>query len=256
MDSHSYKIDRNSPIPVYYQVELDLKNRILKGEWDGFDKLPTEVDLAKQYDISRLTLRQSIAELEKNGMIRRERGKGLYIEENNEPFFLTLSYSVASQHPSKTRITATLLEKKIITDLFPTVADKLKLKSTDNVVYIKRVFNYNNRPIAICTSYINEKYVPNFANKELIDNSIVKSLKKYYNISVSNVDDTLEAIRPSQTECKLLKLTYNVPLISIKGLSFINNTAPLEYSRTVWSGDSVKFTIPLKNTGNNLIELI
>lgn len=54
--------------PVYFQIATDIKKRIMRHEWNINEKLPTEVELAEQYNVSRITLRQSIAELEKDGI--------------------------------------------------------------------------------------------------------------------------------------------------------------------------------------------
>ena len=61
-----FSIDRNSPVPAYYQIQLDLSDRIQRGEWNDRKQLPSESTLAEQYAVSRITLRQALAELEKD----------------------------------------------------------------------------------------------------------------------------------------------------------------------------------------------
>ena len=67
------KIDRDSPIPAYHQIQIDLKERILRGDWDVTGQLPSESKLADYYEVSRITLRQALAELEKDFLLRREK---------------------------------------------------------------------------------------------------------------------------------------------------------------------------------------
>ena len=64
-----FSIDRNSPVPAYYQIQLDLSDRIQRGEWNDRKQLPSESTLAEQYAVSRITLRQALAELEKMGKL-------------------------------------------------------------------------------------------------------------------------------------------------------------------------------------------
>ena len=66
-----FSIDRNSPVPAYYQIQLDLSDRIQRGEWNDRKQLPSESTLAEQYAVSRITLRQALAELEKDGIIKK-----------------------------------------------------------------------------------------------------------------------------------------------------------------------------------------
>ena len=54
-----FSIDRNSPVPAYYQIQLDLSDRIQRGEWNDRKQLPSESTLAEQYAVSRITLRQA-----------------------------------------------------------------------------------------------------------------------------------------------------------------------------------------------------
>jgi 5-formyltetrahydrofolate cyclo-ligase len=74
-----YQIDRDSPIPAYYQIMLDLRDRITRGEWRAGSKLPTEPELAAEYSVSRMTLRQAMAELVKDGLLDRHPGAGTFV---------------------------------------------------------------------------------------------------------------------------------------------------------------------------------
>ena len=143
MNNKNIEIDRTSPIPVYFQIATDIKKRIMRHEWNINQKLPTEVELAEQYNVSRITLRQSIAELEKDGILKKQRGQGTFIASDPSPFVTELQYSLVTgdkitQTPNT--ITARVLEQTLITDLFPTVAEKLQLSPDENAVYIKRLF--------------------------------------------------------------------------------------------------------------------
>jgi len=72
-------IDRDSPIPVYFQIALDLQQRISNREWQANNQLPSEPELASQYQVSRMTVRQAIAELVKDGILVRRRGNGTFV---------------------------------------------------------------------------------------------------------------------------------------------------------------------------------
>lgn len=72
-------IDRDSPIPIYFQITLDLQQRISNGEWRADNRLPSEPDLAGQYHVSRMTMRQAVNELVKDGILIRKRGNGTFV---------------------------------------------------------------------------------------------------------------------------------------------------------------------------------
>lgn len=68
-------IDRSSPIPAYQQIANDMSKRIAQGEWKIDDRLPSEQELAQNYGVSRVTFRQAMAQLERDGLIEKFQGK-------------------------------------------------------------------------------------------------------------------------------------------------------------------------------------
>ena len=74
-------LDKNSPIPLYYQLYTLLLNRIKEGELRPGDMLPTEVSLVEEYRVSRATVRQAILDLARNGYVVRENSKGTFVRE-------------------------------------------------------------------------------------------------------------------------------------------------------------------------------
>ncbi len=74
-----YAINRESPIPAYYQIAVDLRQRISRGEWRAGNKLPAEPELARQYSVSRMTVRQAVSELVEDGVLVRKRGNGTFV---------------------------------------------------------------------------------------------------------------------------------------------------------------------------------
>jgi DNA-binding FadR family transcriptional regulator len=73
-----YRIDRDSPVPVYYQIASTLRRRIAEGEWRKGNQLPPEPELAKAFGVSRMTIRQALVELEGDNVIVRRRGAGTF----------------------------------------------------------------------------------------------------------------------------------------------------------------------------------
>jgi GntR family transcriptional regulator len=69
------------PTPLYYQLKNILKSQILSNELKGNQRLLTETELCSEYNVSRVTVRQALAELMKEGLIYRDRGRGTFVTE-------------------------------------------------------------------------------------------------------------------------------------------------------------------------------
>src|SRR5262249_49923700 len=75
----STTLDRESFVPLYYQLQEILKERIESGEWAPGDALPPELQLARLYGVSRVCVRQALAILEDDREIERVQGRGTFV---------------------------------------------------------------------------------------------------------------------------------------------------------------------------------
>ncbi|MGI6285138.1 GntR family transcriptional regulator [Neomoorella humiferrea] len=71
-------LDHNNPLPKYYQLKEYLKGMIQRGEIAPGEQLPSENALVQQFGLSRHTVRQAIGELENEGWVYREQGRGTF----------------------------------------------------------------------------------------------------------------------------------------------------------------------------------
>lgn len=243
-------IDRDSPIPAYYQIQMDLKERIAHGEWAATGQLPSEAKLAQAYTVSRITLRQALAELEKDGLIKKSRGKGAEICENPVPFVHKLDYSLVTANRAVNAgqsITAAMLSLQRFDRPYEEVCDKLTITPDVPVVYMKRLFSLDGKPLAIGRSWLSLKRFPGLDTDGLDNNQLSATLLSRYGVRADRVDDSVEAVRPTPAECKLLEISYDCPLLLVRGVSYDEPGEPIEYSTTLWLGDKVRFKITMQN---------
>jgi GntR family transcriptional regulator len=84
MHPQEAQIDRNSPVPFYFQLAEIVEEEIVNGRWEPGMRLPSEPDLCQQYALSRTTIRQALARLEQEGLITRDKGRGTFVA-NSRP---------------------------------------------------------------------------------------------------------------------------------------------------------------------------
>ena len=70
--------------PLYMRILGDLQEKIRTGQYVPEQQLPTEVDLAEQYGVSRITSKRALIELEREGLIYRKRGSGSYVKQPDD----------------------------------------------------------------------------------------------------------------------------------------------------------------------------
>lgn len=77
------KIEKDIPIPIYFQISESISEMIECGELLPGDKLPTEIEFAKELNVARLTVAHGYTDLKKRGLVVQHRGKGTFVSGNN-----------------------------------------------------------------------------------------------------------------------------------------------------------------------------
>ena len=81
MGPDARRIDRESPLPLYFQLASLLEDEITSGRWHSGVRLPSEPEMCEQYGLSRTTIRQALTRLEQRGLIQRRKGQGTFVQD-------------------------------------------------------------------------------------------------------------------------------------------------------------------------------
>lgn len=150
-------------------------------------------------------------------------------------------------------MTAEILQFERVSPLFPDICENLHLDADNEAIYMKRLFLLDGKPIAIGKSWLPSALLPSFIEQGLINNSLSTTLAQRYKITPIRVEDFFEVVRPTAAESGLLKNSNDAPLILVKGISYLDDGSPLEYSHTLWSGDGVRFHFTLVHTDRGFV---
>lgn len=110
-------IDHTNPVPLYQQIIEDIQNQIETGRLKSGDRIAPNIELAKSYDVSLITIKKAIAELIREGLLYGRVGKGTFVAENgsvpsggetiglvltdfHNPFFIQISHHLETRSPA------------------------------------------------------------------------------------------------------------------------------------------------------------
>jgi DNA-binding GntR family transcriptional regulator len=250
-------VDKESPVPIYHQIASDIRTFCMSEEWVVGDKIPSEKELTEMYGVSRVTLRQALAELEHDGVIRKLKGYGSILAIDPKPVSQTLSLPGMSEGFGM-QAPATNFSPKVITmeqcSPIPSINRMLHLNDKHTLIYIKRLFFHGKRPVALNRSWLNPEMVPGILEKGLEQNRMSLTLINRYKLHAHSITNTMESINCTPIDMKLLDITYNTPAILVTSISYLEDETPLEYSKTVWLGGHVKFKFSV-NRVDTMVEL-
>ncbi len=236
-------IDRESAVPLYFQVEKLIKNYIESGDWKSGEKIPSEQELCKMFDVSRNTVRKAISDLIEEGILYIEHGKGTFVPHKtfNHPSERLLGFTEEMKRKKVSPGSKILEMKEIKTP--PCIKDILK---ADRVLRLKRLRFANEKPIAIEDSYLPSDKFPDLFENFTEKSSLYETLKKRFGVQPYYAAESIEADLPSEKEASLLKIATNKPVLRIERRTFVKSGEIIEFVRAVYRADIYRITLNLR----------
>src|ERR671914_659967 len=115
------RIDRRSPVPFYFQLRQLIRDEIAAGRWEPGERIPSENELCRHFGVSRTTVRQALSELESEGLLHKEKGRGSFVAEpRSSSWFLQSSHGF---HDEATRAGRTVTSRVLRRELEETVLE-------------------------------------------------------------------------------------------------------------------------------------
>jgi DNA-binding GntR family transcriptional regulator len=239
-----YDINRDSPIPYYYQIQLRLKDAIEKGEWNSNEFIPSERELSSKFNVSRITTKKAIINLRAEGYLKIIKGKGAIVAKSKieEHFFYNVITSYQELKDKGYKVENKIFKFEIIKPE-QTIIENLNLSSEDKVYYIERLRFINDEPYHYTKSYLPLYLYKNLNVKDLIENSIYDLLTNKYKQIISKIEKVFEASKTSFEDSKLFNTSVNFPLLFFINKTFNTDNKPIEFSYNKIRGDLSKFKV-------------
>ncbi len=144
-------LDRSSPMPLWAQLEADLRARLEAG--DFAESFPTDLELTLGYEISRHTVREAVKHLNRTGLLKRERGRGTVVNRSEFEQSLGTLYSLfESVESAGVEQTSEVLRCEIVVD--PVAAAQLELPEDAKLVLIERLRLAGGAPLAVDRAWL------------------------------------------------------------------------------------------------------
>ncbi|MDC7244286.1 MAG: GntR family transcriptional regulator [Sphaerochaetaceae bacterium] len=235
------KIDRSSPIPLYHQLKVILKEFISHQSPDTL--LPSEPELAQHFEISRPTVRQAIAELVNDGLVYKTHGKGTFVKAKRlRRDFGDWRGSLTEEisHLGMTTTTEVLECTTITSD--DRLAEKFDIVCGIRFLHIKRIRSVSGYPILIVHSYLPFDLIPDFHDKDLKDRSLHELLETKYKLTIKKTRRLLEAVPAEGEVASYLNIPAGSPLQYFRNTVILDTGDVIEYSEGWYRGDAVSFT--------------
>lgn len=241
--------------PRHSQISQWLRQQIEEGVYQTEEKLPSENDLAKKFDVSRVTIRRALQSLESESIIYRCQGLGSFVSDNRTPHNLVkLTDFDEDMANAGLNASSEVREFKTI-DAPEWLLAPLNLKEGHKVIQIDRLRLADGQPIAFDSTWLPILYGQLLTPEKLQNSTIYKVLEEEYEIQVIRGTYRFSADVADGILSDELNIQENSPLLLIDRTTYTIGNKPVYYQKRYYRSDKVMYEMTLErskdDTGNS-----
>jgi GntR family transcriptional regulator len=233
-------LDKNSSIPLRIQFKEYLTNRIDRNELKPGQRLPSERAFCEQFGISRITVRQALAEMARDGLIYTVPGKGTFIARKQT--FRPL-VSLSQQIRERGQIPSNRILKQEIIHAPVRLARVLQIQVGSEVAKIERLRFADDESYAVQSIYIPHALCLNILTYDFETGSLLQILGDGYGLMPVSADSEFEARLATSDEEQLFRLPRPSAVLVMRQTSYLENNVPIVYIRFIFrANESLRST--------------
>ena len=238
-----------SHAPLYVQVADVLRGRIQEGRWQPGDKISTLEELEKEFEVARVTVRQAIMLLQREGLVRRRQGKGTYVTgapPDNRWLKLATEWN---------NLIASIKDNVLHVLPFEGAPPEPRLEQDDGTpavkyTYMKSIQTRESEPYAYARVHIDQAI---FARdpKRFLNRTALSVLATRKDVHIARAHQTLIIGAADMETAQALGLALNAPTAEVHCVVVDENGIAVYVADITYRGDCVRFDIDLLHAGNN-----
>jgi GntR family transcriptional regulator len=247
---NSVTIKHESPIPLYIQIKDFIRHNIESGEFAGHTRLPSERKLAQQFDVSRLTVTKALKELELEGLIYAQVGKGTYVTPSAkiDQKLETLSSFTQEMHARRKKVSNRVLSA-VIESASDEAAIALKILPGEDIFSLRRIRIADEQAIALEHSHIPHRLCPSILQSHDFEReSLYQVLEDVYGLQLTTAYQTVEARLASPDEARALDIEVKAAVLGFTRVTYNHDNQPVEFVLSTYPGERYKLHTILKPT--------
>jgi GntR family transcriptional regulator len=226
-------LDRTDPLPLWAQLERDLRRRLRSGTFD--DRFPGELELVTEYGVSRHTVRDALRRLRAEGVLDSGRGRGTWVRKPRIEQPLGALYSLFRS------VEASGLEQRSVVRALevrvdPDVATRLERPAETEFVYLERLRLADGEPLALDKAWLPRSLAGPLLEADFSHSGLYDELANLTGTRLTGGSEVITAAVPSAEERRLLKIPTATAVLQVNRIGCLRNQ-PIEWRETLVRGD-------------------
>ncbi|WP_240979991.1 phosphonate metabolism transcriptional regulator PhnF [Ramlibacter agri] len=239
---------RRSGIAVWRQIAERLSEEIRNGNFAADGRLPSEGELAGRFGVNRHTLRQAVQSLQDEGLVRVERGRGMFVQHELLDYPLT----------RRTRFTENLQRQGLLPSQHlltahaeaasEKVARELRIETGERVLKIENLSEANGQPVSVMTAWYPAARFEGLLEMLQEGASTTAMLQRLGLEDYVRAESRVTSQMPSEETARLLKQPATRPLLCVASIDADLEGRPVKYGETLFCGDRVQLSVSMGDT--------
>ncbi|MCW1968793.1 MAG: GntR family transcriptional regulator [Anaerolineae bacterium] len=243
-----HQLQRESANPLYEQLKISLRRAIANGSYMPHSRIPSERELCSNYHVSRMTARQAVMDLVREGMLYTRVGKGTFVADAKieQPLRVLTGFSQDTEARAG-QPRSQVLKAEVGTST-PAVAAALKLSARDRVILLKRVRYSDGVALAIEAAHIPFALCPKLLDHDFSRESLYQVMSQTFGLQPTRAEQSLEANLANDDELLHLQLIAPAAVLRIQRITYRQDGLPIEFVLSTYRGDRYKFSTVLQSS--------
>lgn len=232
-----------SPVPLYSQLKELLRTRILDGSYPPLSRMPSEAELGKAHGVSRITVRQALGDLQKEGLIFKIHGKGTFVARPKAFQNVSTLQGLAESMGERGYEVINRLRSFRFVPADAQVAARLQVAEGDSVAQIKRARLVNRELVSLEVTYLPEAVGRRLEKADLVSRDIFLILENDCGLPLGHADLAIDAILADAELAAALEVEEGSPVMRIERLTHGADGQPLDYEHLYYRGDAFQYRL-------------
>jgi GntR family transcriptional regulator len=235
-------VDPHSPVPLYYQIYLDLRQMIQRNVIPPTGMLPPEMEICQAYNVGRQTVRQAIARLVDEDIVERFAGRGTFVraQRSHTQFFLDRSFTQQMRELGRKPYSRLLrLETGTVdAENIPTLGPWRGVPC----LIIERLRLGDDEPICHQISTVLMSRCPGIEQQDFSSHSLYEILSTRYQLIVTRIDHVVRAVAADEYRADLLGIPEGTALLFVGTSAYTDDGDLIEHSASYYRADRYEYS--------------
>ena len=234
-------------VPLYYQVQHTIYQRITRGDYSPGTQLPSESELSRELGVSRVTVREALRVLAQENVLVKIQGRGTFVSDNpviGQPA-RNFTGSLEDLYDQLERVSVKKIDitRTSVTD---DIRSNLRLSENEKeVVRIKRTRYVDDEPYAFTINTLPVDIGQHLTTENLHNAPLVRILEEDLKIQIVDAYETVSAAAADTEVAESLDLPFLSPVMHVKRVLYTTDDKPLQIVESYYRADKFHYSVHL-----------